>query len=165
MKFNAKQIRRRKRSIKFKRNSNTDSYAVTRYYAFHSPLDLTVHDGAWYCIVMLPGIWCRYVVNWASSWDYGTYHIGDQRRLRRACASGAVSQEPMLFAHIKYGSRRGPIKNQTSSPTGWLRMRVWRMSLRRTKSAIISWAGSITLWWRCWQLQCVLSFAKNFSLF
>ena len=24
---------------------------------------------------------------WASSWDYGTYHIGDQRRLRRACAS------------------------------------------------------------------------------
>ena len=24
---------------------------------------------------------------WASSWDYGTYHTGDQRRLRRACAS------------------------------------------------------------------------------
>ena len=23
---------------------------------------------------------------WASSWDYGTYRIGDQRRLRRACA-------------------------------------------------------------------------------
>ena len=23
--------------------------------------------------------------NWASSWDYGTYHIGDQRKLRRAC--------------------------------------------------------------------------------
>ena len=26
------------------------------------------------------------VSNWASSWDYGTYRIGDQRRLRRACA-------------------------------------------------------------------------------
>ena len=41
--------------------------------------------------------------NWASSWDYGTYHIGGQRRLRRACA---VSPEPSLFAHMKYGSRR-----------------------------------------------------------
>ena len=35
-----------------------------------------------------------------------------------------------------------PTKNQTSSTTGWLRMRVWRMSLRRTKSTIISWHGS-----------------------
>ena len=35
---------------------------------------------------------------------------------------------------------KGPTKNQTHSPTGWLR--VWRMSLRRTKSAIISWDGS-----------------------
>ena len=34
-------------------------------------------------------------------------------------------------------------KNQTCSPVGWLRMRVWRMSLRRTKSTIISWDGSI----------------------
>ena len=25
-------------------------------------------------------------VIWVSSWDYGTYHIGDQRRLRQACA-------------------------------------------------------------------------------
>ena len=33
-------------------------------------------------------------------------------------------------------------KHQTSSPTGWLRMRIWRMSLRRTKSAILSCAGS-----------------------
>ena len=40
---------------------------------------------------------------WASSWDYGTYHTGDQRRLRQACA---VSPEPSLFAYIKYGSRR-----------------------------------------------------------
>ena len=29
---------------------------------------------------------------WAGSWDYGTYHIGDQRRLRRACASAQSRQ-------------------------------------------------------------------------
>ena len=53
----------------------------------------------------------------------------------------AVSPKPSLFAHLKYGSRqRVRPKNQTSSPTGWLRMCVWRFSLRRAKSAIISWA-------------------------
>ena len=35
-------------------------------------------------------------------WDYGSYHLGDQRRLRRACASAESRQ----IAHIKYGSRR-----------------------------------------------------------
>ena len=40
---------------------------------------------------------------WASSWDYDTCHTGDQWRLRRACA---VSPEPLLFAHMQYGSRR-----------------------------------------------------------
>ena len=30
--------------------------------------------------------------NWASSWDYGTYQIGDQRRLRWACTSGQSCQ-------------------------------------------------------------------------
>ena len=57
----------------------------------------------------------------------------------------AVSPKPSLFAHMKYGSRRKyPTKNQTStySPTGWLHMRIWRMSLWRTKSTIISWDGS-----------------------
>ena len=29
---------------------------------------------------------------WASSWDYGTYHIGNQRRLRRASASAQSGQ-------------------------------------------------------------------------
>ena len=29
---------------------------------------------------------------WASSWDYGTYHIGDQQRLRRACACAQSCQ-------------------------------------------------------------------------
>ena len=52
----------------------------------------------------------------------------------------AVLPEHLLFAHMKYGSRRRA--NQTSSPTGWLRMHVWRMSLRRMKSTIISWHGS-----------------------
>ena len=41
--------------------------------------------------------------NWASLWDFGTYHIGNQWRLRRACA---VAPEPSLFTHMKYGSRR-----------------------------------------------------------
>ena len=39
----------------------------------------------------------------------------------------------------------GRTKNQTSSPTGWLRMHVWRMCLRRRKSAIISWDGSFVI--------------------
>ena len=37
-------------------------------------------------------------INWASSWDYGTYHIGDQRRLRRACAS-AQSRQSLRCSH------------------------------------------------------------------
>ena len=32
------------------------------------------------------------VIEWASSWDYGTYQIGDQRWLRRACASAQFRQ-------------------------------------------------------------------------
>ena len=43
------------------------------------------------------GITCHDDLKWASSWDNGTYHIGDQQRL---------SPEPSLFAHMKYGSRR-----------------------------------------------------------
>ena len=57
-----------------------------------------------------------------------------------------ISPEPLLFAHMNYGSRRWMTKNQTSSPTGWLRMRIWRMNLRRTKSAKISWLGSYIVW-------------------
>ena len=36
--------------------------------------------------------------NWAGSWDYGTFHIGDQRRLRRACAS-AQSRQSLCCLH------------------------------------------------------------------
>ena len=68
------------------------------------------------------------------------------RRTAKAQASlriHAVLPEPSLFAHMKYGNRRRVWpKHQTSSPTGWQRMHVWRMSVRRKKSAIISWAGS-----------------------
>ena len=39
-------------------------------------------------------------LNWASSWDYGTYHIGDQRRLRRACAS-AQSRQNLRYSHTQ----------------------------------------------------------------
>ena len=35
---------------------------------------------------------------WACSWDYGTYHIGDQRRFRRACAS-AQSRQSLCCSH------------------------------------------------------------------
>ena len=40
---------------------------------------------------------------------------------------------------------KGPTKNQTSSPTGWLRMCVWSSRLRRTESAIISCIESNSL--------------------
>ena len=76
----------------------------------------------------------------ASSWNYGTYQIGDQQRLRWTCASTQSCQR-LRCSHtwcmeVDEGS------NQISSPTGWLHMCVWRMSLRKMKSAIISWAGS-----------------------
>ena len=52
----------------------------------------------------------------------------------------SVSPEPSLFAHIKYGSRqRVRPKIRHVAP---LDDCVWRMSLRRTKRAIISWHGS-----------------------
>ena len=35
-------------------------------------------------------------------------------------------------------------EKHSTSPTWWLRMRIWRMSLRRTKSTIISWDGSVS---------------------
>ena len=41
---------------------------------------------------------------------------------------------------------KGPTKNQTSSATGWLGMRIWRMILRRAKSAVISWDGANYFW-------------------
>ena len=84
-----------------------------------------------------------YNTKWSSSW--GLLSLS-HRRLANAQARlriCAVSPEPSLFAHIKYGSRRRVRpKIRHLAPTGWLRMRVWRMRLRRTKSTIISWDGS-----------------------
>ena len=67
-----------------------------------------------------------------------------------ATSQGSVSPEPWLFAHMKYGSerrvrlkkRKKEKKKKRFSPTGRLRMRVWRMSLRRTKRAIFLCHGS-----------------------
>ena len=67
--------------------------------------------------------------------DFGTYRICEQRRLRRDCAS-AQSRQSLLCSHTWS-------KNQTSSNTRWLSMRIWRMHLRRTKSTIISCQDSI----------------------
>ena len=80
------------------------------------------------------------------SWDYGTHNIGDQRRLRQACASGQ-SRQSIRHSHTwSMEVDEGSDQNQTSSPTGRLRMRVWRMSLRRTKNTIISGYGSSYIW-------------------
>ena len=76
--------------------------------------------------------------NWASSWDYGTSEgSGEPAQLR------SLARAFTVHTHKVWKKTKCPTKNQTSSPTGWLCMRVWRMSLRRTKSAIIWWAGSI----------------------
>ena len=41
------------------------------------------------------------VYNWASSWDYGTYHIGDQGRLRQACTYVQSRQSLVVRARPK----------------------------------------------------------------
>ena len=66
----------------------------------------------------------------------GSGELGHPRSLARAFA---------VRPHEVWKQTKGPTKYQTSSPTGWLHMRVWRLHLRRTKSAIISWAGSFDL--------------------
>ena len=81
----------------------------------------------------------------ASSWDYGTYHIGDQRRLRRACTSAQSHQSLPCSYTWSMEVDEGFDQKQTSSPTGWLRMRIRRISLWRMKSTIIAWHGSIRI--------------------
>ena len=48
----------------------------------------------WYCCTFNK-VW---ISIWASSWDYGTYHIGDQPRLRQACAS-TQSRQSLRCSH------------------------------------------------------------------
>ena len=54
---------------------------------------------------------------WASSWDYGTYHIGNQRRFRLL---RSLARTFAVCTHKVWKQTKGPTKNQTSSPTGWL---------------------------------------------
>ena len=77
-----------------------------------------------------------------SLWDYGTYHIMrptkalvSMRSLARAFSVGSN------LAHMNYESRRRvwPKIIGHLAPTGWLRMHVWRISLRRMKRTKISW--------------------------
>ena len=60
-------------------------------------------------------------------------------------SKGSGARAFAVCTHAVWKSKKGPTKDQTSSPTGWLRMLVWRMSLPRMISAIISWAGSFIL--------------------
>ena len=100
---------------------------------------LNIWSSPKWCFLARPGQANYYMSQFMRLW-YLSY-----RRPAKAHVSlrvRAVSPEPSLFAHMKYGIRRRVRPNiKTSSLTGWLCMRVWRMGLRRTKSAIISWDG------------------------
>ena len=67
------------------------------------------------------------LITQATSEDSG--EPADPRSLTRAFA---------VRTHAVWKLTKGSTKNRTSSPTGWLCMRVRRMSLWRTKSTIIS---------------------------
>ena len=79
---------------------------------------------------------------WASSCDYGTYHIGDQQRLRRACTS-AQSHQSLRCSHT-WSMEVDEVSDQKIRHLALLglRMHIWRMSIRRINSTIISWHGS-----------------------
>ena len=85
------------------------------------------------------------------------------RRSAKAQASLRIcvhSPESSLFAHMKYGSRRRVRpKIKTPITMSWLCMCIWIMSLRRMKSAIISWHGSFISEESRTELS---RFAKNF---
>ena len=54
----------------------------------------------------------------------------------------SLARDFAVRTHEVWKYTKGQTKTQISSSTGWLRMRVWRISLRRTKSAQTSWVGS-----------------------
>ena len=72
-------------------------------------------------------------LKWASSWDNGT-----PAKTQASLRIRTVSPEPSLFAHTKYGRRRRvwPKKNNLAPLDGCA------CTLRRTKSTVMSWAGS-----------------------
>ena len=88
-------------------------------------------------------LYCQQHCIGASSWDYGTYHPGDKQRLRQACTSAQSHQSlrcsPTWSMEV---DERSDQNSDIYSPTGWLCMCVWRMSLWRMESTIISWHGS-----------------------
>ena len=88
-------------------------------------------------------IFNRYIIIqhaiWASSWDYCIYHIGDQQGSVEPAHARILARAFAVCTHQVWKKTKGLTKHQISSPTVWLCMRVWRMSLRRSKSAIISW--------------------------
>ena len=58
------------------------------------------------CLSLCPDLSVDLSIIWSSAWDYGTYYIGDQRRLRRACASAQSHQSHRCSHTWRYGSRR-----------------------------------------------------------
>ena len=92
--------------------------------------------------------------NWASSWDYGNYHIGDQPRLWRACTSAQPRQSfccSLTWIIVDEGS------DQKSD--------IWMAAHARLENEFtddekchISWAGSIAKWnvrpWKIQSLRC-----------
>ena len=65
------------------------------------------------------------------------------RRLAKAQASRSLAKAFAVRTHEVWNKMKGPTKIQTSSPTGWLCIHVWRLSLWWMKRAIISWHGSL----------------------
>ena len=99
----------------------------------------------------------------ASSWDYGTYHISDQRRLKRACAFAPSLQSLQCSRTWSMKIDEGSNKKQTSSPTGWLRMRIWRMNEfteDKKYHTLMSWL----IHGQWWEGSQTLRFGHNFQL-
>ena len=81
-----------------------------------------------------------WVYIWDSSWDYGTYHVGDQQRLRRACAF-AQSPQSLHCSHtwsMEVGRVRPKIRHLAPLDGCACACEEW-INLRRMKSTIISW--------------------------
>ena len=66
-----------------------------------------------YNLLWLTSIKARLI--WASSWDFGTYHIGDHWRLRRACTS-AQSRQSLSCSHT-YSIEVDEVSDQNQTST------------------------------------------------
>ena len=97
------------------------------------------------CIYPTRQFW-KVEVKWASSWDYGTYHLATSEGSDEPVHPCSLARAFAIRTHEVWKYKKDLTKNQTSRPTGWMCMRGWRTNLWRTKSAIISWAGSNMFW-------------------